>query len=123
MADTSISADLLRAIVDPKTLRFKTTASLDPLIGPLGQERAVEAIRLSSQIRHRRFNLYVYGPEGSGRHTTVLRLLEEEAAERPVPSDWVYLQNFSDPDRPLAVSLPLCQGVKLPSSRLLWAIH
>lgn len=113
MADTSISIKLLRAIVDPKTLTFRTTASLEPLIGPLGQERAVEAIRLSAQMRHRRFNLYVYGAEGSGRHSTVLRLLEEVAAQRPVPSDWVYLQNFSDPDRPLAVSLPLGHGVKL----------
>jgi len=113
MADTLISVTLLRAAVDPKTLPFKTTASLDPLVGPLGQERAVEAIRLSSQMRHRRFNLYVHGSEGSGRHSTVLRLLEEEAAQRPVPFDWVYLQNFSGPDQPLAVSLPSGQGVKL----------
>ncbi|WP_091303450.1 Lon protease family protein [Gemmobacter aquatilis] len=113
MADTIIGVAQLRAVCDPATLSFDTTAALEPLRWPIGQERAVEAIRLSAQMRHRRFNLYVHGPEGSGRHSTVLRILKDEAAVRPVPQDWVYVQNFANPDRPLALCLPQGQAVRL----------
>jgi lon-related putative ATP-dependent protease len=113
MADSAIGVAQLRAVCDPASLSFDTTAGLTPLDSPIGQERAIEAITLSAQMRHRRFNLYVHGPEGSGRHSTLLRILREEAAGRPVPQDWVYLQNFDDPDKPLAVPLPLGQAVRL----------
>ena len=113
MADTALGANQLRVVCDPAALSFDTTADLEPLDGPIGQDRAIEAIRLSAQMRHRRFNLYVHGPEGSGRHSTVLRILRDEAKGRPVPADWVYLQNFDDPDKPLAVALPQGQAVRL----------
>lgn len=113
MSDTAVGVAQLRAVCDPATLGFETTATLEPLSGPVGQDRAVEAIRLSAGMRHRRFNLFVHGPEGSGRHSTVLRILHEVAATRPVPQDWIHVQNFADADRPLAISLPPGQGPRL----------
>jgi len=113
MTATTLAAHQLRAACDPASLPFETTATLEPLDALIGQDRAVEAIRLAAQMEHHRFNLYVHGPEGSGRHSTVLKILAEEAAGRPVPSDWVYVQNFSDPDRPLAIELPRGEGPRL----------
>jgi len=113
MVDTAVDVAQLRAVCDPASLPFETTAALEPLPSPAGQDSAVEAIRLAAGMRHRRFNLFVHGPEGSGRHSTVLRILQEEAVRRPLPQDWVYVQNFGDPDRPLAVCLPPGQGPKL----------
>ncbi|HSF63786.1 MAG TPA: ATP-binding protein, partial [Paracoccaceae bacterium] len=113
MAETAVDVAQLRAVCDPATLPFQTTAELEPLSGPVGQDIAVEAIRLSAEMRHRRFNLFVHGPEGSGRHSTVLRILRDVAGTRPVPQDWVYVQNFADPDRPLALCLPPGQGPRL----------
>ena len=66
MTDTALSPDALRRTCDPAELAFNTTADLDPLEGQLGQARGMEAIRLSAQMKHRRFNLYVQGPRGSG---------------------------------------------------------
>jgi predicted ATP-dependent protease len=79
----------------------------------VGQGIAVEAIRLSADMRHPRFNLFVYGPEGSGRHSTVLRILQSVATSRSIPDDWVYVNNFAEPDKPLAISLPSGEAPKL----------
>jgi len=48
----------------------------------------------------------VLGPDGSGRHSSLLSCLGPEAAVLPVPSDWVYVNNFDAPDRPRAIAMP-----------------
>lgn len=113
MADTLISHEKLRVVCSPSDLPFQTTSELSPLEGPVGQDIAVEAIRLSAEMRHPRFNLFVFGPEGSGRHSTALRILQDLAAARPVPNDWVYVNNFAEPDKPLAISLPPGEAPRL----------
>lgn len=113
MADTLVSHDKLRVVCSPSALRFETTSELAPQDGPVGQDIAVEAIRLSAEMRHPRFNLFVFGPEGSGRHSTALRILQDVAATRPVPNDWVYVNNFAEPDKPLAISLPPGEAPRL----------
>ncbi|WP_114967299.1 Lon protease family protein [Alkalilacustris brevis] len=103
---TELPADALRAVCDPGIFDFATTATLDPLPALIGQERATEAIALAAGMRHKRFNLFVAGPQGTGRHSAVLRMLEEEAATRPAPGDWVHVYNFENADRPRAMALP-----------------
>ncbi len=103
---TALAPERLCCPCDPAALGFATTDDLEPLDALIGQDRAMEAIRLSASIRHRRFNLFVHGPEGTGRHSAVLRVLQQEAAGRPAPQDWVYVQNFDNPDQPRAVALP-----------------
>lgn len=101
-----LPAARLRAECDPKTLRFKTTASLKPAPGFIGQARAIDAIKLSAEIDHRDFNLYVLGHEGTGRHSAVAQLLSKTAATRAMPCDWVYVNNFDAPHKPNAMQLP-----------------
>ncbi len=110
MADTLVAQDKLRAVCSPTLFAFETTADLAPLAGPVGQDIAVEAIRLSTEMRHPRFNLFVYGPEGSGRRSSVLRIVQDVAASRPAPDDWIYVNNFAEPDKPLAICLPPGEG-------------
>lgn len=100
-----LSAKRLRAQCDPDTLGFKTTASLKSRTGFIGQSRAIDAIKLSAGIHHRDFNLYVLGSEGTGRHTAVAKLLADAAAMRPIPCDWVYVNNFDIPHKPDAIKL------------------
>ena len=96
----------LRAECDPRTLGFKTTASLKSALGFIGQARAIDAIKLSAEIDHKDFNLYVLGREGTGRHSAVAQLLSKAAATRPMPCDWVYVNNFDAPHKPDAMKLP-----------------
>jgi predicted ATP-dependent protease len=113
MADTLLSHDRLRVVCSPSVLPFETTSGLEPLDGPVGQDVAVEAIQLSAEMLHPRFNLFVFGPEGSGRHSTVLRILQKVAATRQAPNDWVYVNNFTEPDKPLVICLPPAEAPRL----------
>ena len=69
----------------------------------IGQDRALDAIRLSPRLGHRDFNLFVLGPAGSGRHSATRTLLRQQAASRAVPSDWVYVNNFEAAQKPRAL--------------------
>ncbi len=110
----------LKVCCDPDLLDFKTTASLEPLNSLIGQDRALGAIRTAARIRHSDFNLFVLGPSGAGRHSAVQTLLEAEAATRPVPSDWVYVNDFAGPDRPKAVAMP--PGTARPLQKAMQAL-
>ena len=84
-----------------------------PDAGWLGQDRAVDAIRMAAQIRHGDFNAFVLGRPGSGRHRIVRVILAQAAAMRDRPSDWVYVNNFDAPGRPRAIELPPGQASRL----------
>lgn len=110
MAAKELGADELAWRCDPAAFGFHGTDGIEPPDGPLGQERAAEALELSLSLRRRDFNVFVLGPPGSGRHTTVERLLRARAAAMPVPDDWVYVADFADPRRPRAIRLPAGRG-------------
>ena len=101
-----LPAEALRVVFDSEGFGFETTDDLVPLDGLFGQNRAMDAIRLSAQIEHYDFNLFVLGREGSGRHRLVDRILNEEKRARPAPFDWVYVNNFDAPHKPQALRLP-----------------
>lgn len=96
-------------------LEFVTSDQLEPLPGSLGQERAREAVELGIAMRHRGYNLFVLGPEGVGKRHMVEALLRPQAALRPPPGDWCYINNFADPQRPLALEMPAGWGAGLRS--------
>ncbi|HEY9078506.1 Lon protease family protein [Magnetovibrio sp.] len=91
----------------PKSqLNFKTTKDLKPQDNVIGQARAVESIRFAIGMCHDGYNLFAFGPEGTGKSSTVLRFLQREAKTQKTQSDWCYVNNFEDPHKPRAVELP-----------------
>lgn len=82
---------------------FETTAEIDGVTQFIGQDRALEAVGFGIGIRHQGFNLFVLGPEGSGRHSVVQSFINEKAISEQTPSDWCYVQNFKHSHRPLAL--------------------
>jgi lon-related putative ATP-dependent protease len=96
--------------LDPAMLGFATTEEIEPLVGTIGQPRALDAIESGLAIGTAGFNLFLSGPVGSGRRTTVLDVIRAVAAERPAPEDWVYVHDFHAPDRPKALRLPAGRG-------------
>jgi len=109
----SLPPEALRRICDEAGLPFETTATLEPLPGPLGQERAVEALRLGAAMRRDGHHVFVLGAAGAGKRRLTEALLAERAAQEPVPCDWCYLHDFGDPRRPRAVELPPGLGARL----------
>lgn len=108
-----LPTDKLRQRCDPSTLPFKSTRELTEQSELVGQRRALDAIRLSAQISHRDFNLFVLGPNGTGRHTAIMKLLRDEAENRETPQDWVYVNNFEAAHKPKALCLPPGTALRL----------
>jgi len=98
---------------DPETLGFESTAEIEEVSEVVGQERARAALEFGSRTSGDGFNLYVLGPPGSGRHQLVRQFLEREAGDRPVPSDWCYVNNFQDPQKPHGLALPPGRATEL----------
>ncbi len=105
-----LPAEKLRIECAPKCVRCETTEEMTILEEIIGQERAVRALKFGLEIKERGFNIYVAGLPGSGRTTAVKDFLEEIAKGKPVPPDWCYVNNFSDPFVPKSIKLPLGRG-------------
>jgi len=105
-AAVALPADRLYRRADIAGLAFATTAELEPLDGLIGQKRAGAALTLGTRIGARGFNIFAIGSPGARMQRSIRVLLESEAARRPRPLDWVYVNNFAEPHRPTAISLP-----------------
>lgn len=91
---------------DPATLSFDTTAELADLNEIVGQDRAVEAIHFGVETKLHGYNIFVLGPQGTGRHSYVQRHLAIAAASETTADDWCYVNNFVNPRAPIALRLP-----------------
>ncbi len=105
-----LSAEQLRRRCDPAELTFSSTAELSPLDTVIGQDRALRAISFGIQIKSDGYHMYALGPEGTGKTTTIRKFLEHDATDKPVPEDWLYVNNFRNPDQPRALRLPAGRG-------------
>lgn len=103
----------LRRFCEPGEIGCETTEDVLPLKDFIGQERAVRAMQFGVSMTAPGYNVYVAGPTGTGKSTFINDILKQVAGRGRVPEDWCYLYNFSDPDRPRAVSLPPGLGRKL----------
>jgi lon-related putative ATP-dependent protease len=108
-----LDAQSLYRRCDPSLLPFQTTAELAATTEVVGQARAVEAVRFGIDIQRPGYNLFVLGEPGSGRHSVVRRLLDAKAAEGATPSDWCYVNNFAEANKPRLLQVPAGRGGQL----------
>ena len=95
----------------PTNFAFKTTDELDDTpIQIIGQNRAMEALRLGLTMNSEGYNIFVTGEVGSGRSTVVRRMLDGLDRGDTAPSDLVYVHNFQDSDQPRRLILDAGQG-------------
>src|ERR1700690_937419 len=106
------AADLRGAspIAPADLLRLSRDGKADQL---LGQNPALDAIRLGIGIDAPGYNVFVSGLRTRAERDSILRLLQERASNMPTPGDWVYVNNFRTPEAPLAISLKAGQGIEL----------
>lgn len=103
---TPLRAEQLYRTADLSALPFETTADLAPIEGLVGQQRALDAIGFGTQIDKPGFNLVVIGSNDMRMQRAVEPVLKEVARDQPHPSDWVYVNNFKEPNKPIAIELP-----------------
>ena len=112
----AVAIDQLRWRCDAPGLGFDSTEDVDTCSHIIGQRRALEALRLGLEIQGLGYNIFVSGPVGTGRTSTVRCLLEEIDKDRKAPDDKCYVNNFNDPDQPILVRLPAGQGRQFQKS-------
>jgi len=100
----------LRWRFDPGRLAFKTTDDLKACEEIIGQERAMNALRMAFDIESLGYNVFVTGKVGTGRKTAVRSLIKESQRLKRVPDDKLYVNNFSNPDTPRLLRLPASKG-------------
>jgi ATP-dependent Lon protease len=94
----------------PSWLDFKSTADVPPATGIVGQDKAVEALRLGMELFRPGYNAFVCGLSGTGKMTTVKLLLEHIRPRCPLPRDRCYVNDFFNPNTPVLITLPRGQG-------------
>src|SRR3972149_9200001 len=106
----TVAPEQLYRRCDPEQLGFETTAEVPPLDGTVGQDRALSSLEFGLDIKADGYNLFVAGPMGTGRNSTLRGILRHIAAQRPLPPDWCYVYNFRDHRQPSVMSLPAGRG-------------
>jgi len=100
----------LRWRLDPASLPFATTDELEPLAGLIGQDRGVSAFRFGMGMEREGYNIFVTGPNDTGRLANVRRLLEDLTRKGQAPDDLCYVNNFKNPESPVLLRFPAGQG-------------
>ncbi|HKW15648.1 MAG TPA: AAA family ATPase [Candidatus Krumholzibacteria bacterium] len=103
----------LRWQCDPNVLGFETTASLESKPNIIGQDRALQAIRLGLDLRSPGYNIFVSGLTGVGKLTAIRYELEAMDLSRSDLKDICYVHNFRDTDAPACLVLKKGQAVVL----------
>ncbi|MDD4781321.1 MAG: AAA family ATPase [Tissierellia bacterium] len=88
----------------------KTSKDVNVLEGVIGQDRAVKSMEFGLSMGGSGYNIFVLGPQGTGKTTYAQSVVSKIASKREIPNDWCYINNFSEWDKPLAISLPAGQG-------------
>lgn len=105
-AHRELKPEELRWKCNPDIFEFESTEDIEPIEGILGQERALKAIRLGVDLRSPGYNIYIAGLSGSGKATTIKKMLEKITAKCPELHDYAYVNNFKDPDQPMLLKFP-----------------
>lgn len=109
-ADRRVAPEDLYRSCDAEELGFEATSDLPPLDGTVGQDRALNSLHFGLEIEADGYNLFVAGPAGTGRNSTLRAIVQDVAGRRPVPPDWCFVYDFRDHRRPSLLSLPAGRG-------------
>jgi lon-related putative ATP-dependent protease len=97
---------------DPASLGFTSTTEIENTVNLVGQERASNAIDFGMNISHPGYNIFVLGPTGAGKKEIIQEFFQEKAKSDPTPPDWIYVNDFDNPDEPEAIRMPPGMGVQ-----------
>src|SRR5438132_1621549 len=103
---TELPPEKLRWRCDPARIPYETTAQAEPIEGPVGQDRALRALRMGVELAAPGYNIFVCGPSGTSRGGMIQRLIEQLQPRSEPGPDRCYVNNFKNPDRPRVIRLP-----------------
>lgn len=110
MKNNELSYKSLKKYCNAEKLPFETTEELEPISTGIGQDRGIKALEFGLNVDIKGYNLYLEGPSGVGKTMYTKKYLDTISKKKKTPPDWCYVYNFSNPNEPIAISLPAGQG-------------
>lgn len=101
----------LRRICDPKTISIDPESQITFKDMTIGQKRAMKSLNFGLGLKVKGYNVFVLGEPGSGKTTTIRKVLSERALKMATPPDICYIYNFSMPEQPIPIMIPPGMGV------------
>ena len=109
-----VSVEMLRWHCPSEYLPFETSDEIEPLKGIIGQNRAVEAIKLGLEMESDGYNVFVTGLTGTDRIPTIQQLMDQiKKPDMTPPHDICCVHNFKDPDSPKIIHMSAGKGIEL----------
>lgn len=90
--------------------KAKSSDQIIPCLETIGQNKAINSIKLGLSVKSKGYNIFVTGQSGTGRTTTMKRLLEELEIEKPALKDVCYVNNFKNEDSPKVLEFKAGDG-------------
>ena len=110
MAVSPLKPEELRWRCPPEALDFETTDEVKPTGEIVGQARAIMALKLGLEIPSIGYNMFVTGVSGTGRETTIKRILEGMDTTTGDLRDIMYVRNMEEPSNPVVLTFPAGDG-------------
>lgn len=110
MTASRLKPDALCTTCDPAKFKFESTNDLESLEEPVGQDRALDALKLGLRIESGGYNVIAFGDPGTGKFDAVKAIIEMEARGRPVADDWAYVNDFKNLKKPRTLRFPAGTG-------------
>ncbi len=97
----------LRWRCDPARIPFETTAQAESIEGPIGQDRALRALRMGVELAAPGYNVFVCGLSGTSRGGMIQKMIEELQPREPGEPgpDRCYVNILKNPDHPRLLTL------------------
>ncbi len=105
-----LSLEELRWTCPLEIIPAATTEGVEPIEGIIGQDRALNALKMGVDLKGPGYNIFVCGLSGTGKATTIKTILEKIQVPMTEVEDLCYVNNFSDPDRPILLRFAAGHG-------------
>ncbi|MGE5497304.1 MAG: AAA family ATPase [Syntrophothermus sp.] len=102
----------LKLKCDPDYFDVDTTREMKSINEIIGQERALKALKVGVELWSPGYNVFIAGLSGTGKATTVKKMLEAIRPKCPVLKDYAYVNNFDDQDKPTLLVFPAGTATK-----------
>ncbi len=101
-----LKSEELKWSCDLECFDFKSTTNVKPIAGIVGQERAMKALKIGVDLKGPGYNIFITGLSGTGKFSSVKKLLENIRPDCSDLKDYAYVNNFEDEDRPTLLVFP-----------------
>jgi len=114
----ALLAEDLKYLFNLSNVNVKSTNNDKSMLSIIGQERAIKALRLGVELRKQGYNIFISGLSGTGKSSTVKRMLKSLQPECSIMYDYAYVFNFEDEDRPLLLKFKAGKAIKFKKDML-----